>query len=44
MRYVHTDGVYYLDEAAVDGIAVYIEVGEVVEVRDRVPDNAEALY
>ena len=44
MRYVHTDGVYHPDEAAVDGTVVCIEAGEVVDVRNRVPDDAEALY
>jgi imidazolonepropionase-like amidohydrolase len=44
MRYVHTDAVYRPDEGAVEGSVVCIEDGEVVSVRDDVPDDAEALY
>lgn len=44
MRYIRTDGVYHPDRAVVDGTVVCIESDEIVGVRDRVPDSAEALY
>ncbi|MGM0717776.1 MAG: hypothetical protein ACQET5_11515 [Halobacteriota archaeon] len=44
MQYVRTDGVYHPDRAALDGKVVCIDSGEIVGVRDRVPDGAEAPY
>jgi imidazolonepropionase-like amidohydrolase len=44
MRYVRTDGVYRPDKGTVEGSVVCIEGGEVVSVREDVPEDAEALY
>ncbi|GAB7093730.1 amidohydrolase family protein [Halolamina litorea] len=44
MQYVHTDGVYRPKSGHVDGRVVCIEDGEVVDVREEPPADAEPLY
>lgn len=44
MRYVHTEGVYHPDDGPVDDAVVCIEAGEIVDVRDSVPDDAACIY